>query len=298
MHDKFLRFLTFTAALGLLLILVVVQQTAYGADPMLDVVGDASGVHQPGFLFLPYVEKAPPKPTPDPNLLTISGTAVSTGAPFGEVALALQRYNPNIDGSRELIDAQFIPVSPAANSVAYTFTGVPRLESGYVYYVSYVNLDDTPGFLSSWFTQDMTNPAAGTSVVMPTFDIADVTLRAPDNGAKKSLPEDFRWNARGTATDIYILRFTEEDSQGNTLRSGVSPELSHPTSNFDVGSIEEVIGFTTEKEYFWQVLVSDGKGGFGFPQEKRTITFAELQSASMDVKQGNMLRMGEIDQLK
>lgn len=289
------QLLKYSAVIGVVMIVALGQQFAFRTESDVEAsvtvrdaypnslaVDDAGSIFQPpGFLFLPYVEKALPTPTPKPEMLTVSGTIVSTGAAFNVVDIGLRRYNPDIPNSAGFVDAQNLTLTVAGNSIEYSFLDAPLLEPGYFYFIAYFNLNSTAGLLDSWITSDAVNPPSGNRIVMPTFDIADVTLRAPEDGATKSLPEDFRWNARGTATDNYGLLLIEVDGEGNVVRDAGVDNLLHPTNSVTIGSIEDEAGFQTNVEYSWRILVRDGNGGVGIPTEQRRITFAELQGAEM-----------------
>lgn len=285
-----------------ILLFAPISQPAHSAQPVAESLAQRSDlrVHpsaanhasqkqqEDGYSFLPFMQKPEPTPTPTPvptplpvsNELTVQGTVVSTGAPFDSISIGLTRYHPDIAGSLEIVDVFALQLPAAGNSADYNFNNVPRVEGGYVYYISYINIDDIPGLLSAWFTLDVSNPPTGNLIVMPTFDIADVTLRAPEDGATKSLPEDFRWNARGTATDRYQLQFLEIDSNGDIVRSAATDEILHPADSVYIGSIDDALGFEADEPILWRVVVSDGIGGFGYPTEARTVTFRELQGVN------------------
>lgn len=96
---------------------------------------------------------------------------------------------------------------------AYRFTGVPSLSSGDTYSVWYSGGARTPGRLWFWVTDRTTSYTAGSDVHAGDFDLADVALVSPANGATLFLPHTFYWTPR-PATPSDIQGFYLEHGEG------------------------------------------------------------------------------------
>lgn len=228
-------------------------------------------------IYLPFVSGTNGLSGQSSNTLTVEGSVLSSGAPMTAVIISLWRINPSIAGTDEIVDLVSWE-SSGEQSFTYQFTNIPQLEEGYHYYVAYINLGLTPGFLDAWYTARQSNPTEGTTLQVPAFDIADVTLRAPDNGATKSLPENFKWNERTTTTDSYAVRLFETDADGRLVRSLRTDYLPHPTDNANVGTMPPNSGFLPNVPYQWRVLIRGPFGGTGYSLEARTITLKNATS--------------------
>ncbi|MBK9233281.1 MAG: hypothetical protein IPO15_21180 [Anaerolineae bacterium] len=91
----------------------------------------------------------------------------------------------------------------------YLFVGAPALAAGEFYAVRYLNTPDDPnpgeGYLWSWWGNRLAAYTAGATAWGGDFDVADVALVSPEDGAEITLPAQFCWTPRGVATDTYRL---------------------------------------------------------------------------------------------
>lgn len=100
----------------------------------------------------------------------------------------------------------------------YLLDGVPQLWEGHVYFVDFVNEDETPGLLAYWHTAKLNQLQPGNVVQFPAFDIGEVALVAPAAFAKVDFPEEFRWRKRAaTPTDKYRLALKGSTYGGDRL---------------------------------------------------------------------------------
>jgi hypothetical protein len=93
----------------------------------------------------------------------------------------------------------------------YNFTGVPGLAAGQIYAVRYLNTPDNPnpgpGYLWSWVGNRLAAYTAGTTLAGGDFDVADIPLVSPADGASVTLPATFCWTPRSVTSDNYSLMF-------------------------------------------------------------------------------------------
>ena len=113
----------------------------------------------------------------------------------------LQRW----DGSNWLMQAE---TTTAANG-SYVFTGAPALAVGEIYAVRYLNdpadPNPGPGYLWSWWGNRLAAYTPGTAAWGGDFDVADIPLVSPADGAAVTLPAQFCWTPRGLPGDTYRL---------------------------------------------------------------------------------------------
>ena len=89
----------------------------------------------------------------------------------------------------------------------YCFTGVSSLGAGQIYNVEYSNPADDPADLWNWFANKITAYTAGGAAPGGDFDVADIALTSPSNGAIVTLPAQFCWTPRNVPSDNYVLVF-------------------------------------------------------------------------------------------
>lgn len=209
-------------------------------------------------VYLPLVLK--------PCSTGICGRVTLNGSPAPYVYLQLRFFNGSYWSTR---------ASTYTDSNGnYAFTGVPSLSTGQRYYVLYSNYG-TSGRLRAWGTRELTSYTAGTAVPIGDFDIADVPLVAPSDGATVSLPYTFQWTPRSaTPTDSYSLAVYDPadlDPYAYTAPLGY------------VGSVMLTSlppAFSPGVQYRWEVLVWSPDGGLGISYAARTITFSNIGSSA------------------
>ena len=140
-------------------------------------------------------------PTATASANGIYGRVTAHGAAAGGLRLDLRRWN-GADWSTQAT------TMTAANG-NYLFVGAPALAAGEFYAVRYLNTPDDPnpgeGYLWSWWGNRLAAYTTGATAWGGDFDVADVALVSPEDGAEVTLPAQFCWTPRGVATDTYRL---------------------------------------------------------------------------------------------
>ena len=209
----------------------------------------------PNFEFKAYLPFVPHEPCG----ARICGRVTLNGSPIGGVSLLLRYY----DGSAWYTRA----TTTTRPDGYYAFGNIPALGPGQEYYVRYQNSDAT-GRLWMWGTRSLTTYAAGSSVDMGVFDIADIALVDPANGASIFLPYTFQWAPRpATPMDSYQFGLWDNDS---TLEA-YSPLLGY-SGSYQLSGLPA--GFTTNYYYLWYVTVYSPDGGYGNSYWSRWIKFS------------------------
>ncbi len=181
--------------------------------------------------YLPLLRRSlAPAPTPTPTRTpTPRPTAtptpqVSAGGIYGRVtyhgvaAPYLQLYLSQYDG-----DSWFTAdVTLTDDNGRYSFLDAATLGAGELYSVDYLNTPDDPnpgpGYLWSWSGNRIASYTAGQSVAGGDFDVADVLLASPPDGATVTLPAAFCWTPRGITGDNYqfvLWNVTIDDLAGS-----------------------------------------------------------------------------------
>ncbi|MCX7854640.1 MAG: right-handed parallel beta-helix repeat-containing protein [Anaerolineae bacterium] len=203
----------------------------------------------PIYAYLPFVRK--PRPG-------IYGVVTFNGQPHYGVFLELRFY----DGSAW----STIATTLTNYQGEYVFENVPHLGPGQRYYVRFYNPGDQR-FVFVWCTRVLTS--YGGSADMGTFDIADVRLLAPANGATVGLPYTFRWQPRpATPTDTY--EFDLYDPYDRNVYF-YTPPLGYVGSYTLTGLPG---GFSPDNWYAWEIWIYSPDGGFGISREARWVKFA------------------------
>jgi hypothetical protein len=100
---------------------------------------------------------------------------------------------------------------------------------------------------------------------MGEFDIANVALIAPSNGATVTLPYTFQWAPRpGISSDSY-----EFFMPGGSSHYGSTP-LGY-VGSFTLATLPA--GFVPGQYYYWGVYVYQPDGGYGISYEGRQVSF-------------------------
>ena len=202
----------------------------------------------------------------------IYGTVTENGNPAEGIPLRLLWY----DGS---------PYSTVATTTTdadgnYLFTDLPTLEPDQTYAVQYSNPNCTGGRLNHWWSGHIRSYTAGDSVWGGDFNIADIILDSPADGATVSLPQTFQWNRRGTDTDDYMFMLYDPIDSDPWWDS---EHLAYEDS-YTLPSLPS--GFTYGTEYAWIMAVYgptpyDASAGMGC--EFRRVTFSQPPSVDLTV---------------
>ena len=197
----------------------------------------------------------------------INGTVTYNGAAAANINLILRYYN----GSSWSIWGS--PVTTDSNG-DYTFTGVPSLGSGEVYYVLYDNGDndnlDVTDYLAAWWSYQIPSYTAGASAAGGDFDIANFTHVSPGSSATVTLPQTFTWTRRSTTTDdSYTFNLFDFDDGDPAFES---PKLGYADS-YNLTSLPA--GFDYDTEYAWYMAVYAPDDGFGISYWARFVTITD-----------------------
>ena len=149
-----------------------------------------------------------------------------------------------------------------ADDGRYSFVGAPALGAGELYSVNYSNTTDDPnpgpGYLWSWSGNRIASYTAGQSVAGGDFDVADVLLASPDDGASVTLPAEFCWIPRGIAGDNYRLVFWHPDTDGMA-----ASDFMGDSSCVTISGLPE--DWPSGVAYLWWVRVYQGANPLAAP---------------------------------
>jgi hypothetical protein len=195
----------------------------------------------------------------------IYGRVTLNGAPAANVYLQLRFF----DGSQWSTRS----TTYTDQNGNYAFTSIPSLGPNQRYYVLYSNSAGTSGRLRAWGTRELTSYTAGTAVEIGNFDIADIPLVAPSDGATVSLPYTFRWTRRpATPSDSYALALYDSSNYAHTS----------PLGYVDSVLVNNLPPFVTPgTQYWWEVLAFSPDGGVGISLQARRVTFTNTGVGSL-----------------
>jgi hypothetical protein len=154
----------------------------------------------------------------------------------------------------------------------YLFENVATLGSGLLYYVRYGPNSTDSHYVSWWYGPDITSYTAGAYVPGGDFDIANVTLVSPPDGATVRLPVTFSWQQRGLAGDTYRYVLFDPDSDAWWRTSDLGS-----TGSFTLTGLPS--GATYGKTYGWYVQVFNGPDSFGVSYYYQEVILAAGTSA-------------------
>ena len=249
-------------------------------------------------LYLPLVRKSlAPTPTPTPTRTrtpTPTPTAPASGGIYGRVTYhGLAAPNLTLELSHwdgEEWTTSDIRVTGADGR--YSFPNAATLGADEIYSVDYGNTPSQPnpgpGYLWSWSGNLIAAYTAGQSVAGGDFDVADIALVSPTDGASVTLPANFCWTPRGIAGDNYRLAIwdVDEDKVALTDYLGEVPcaTLTGLPSSRPSG-----------REYRWYVVVNRGADpnaapdNFGISYGDRLVTINSSTAAGREDAGGQQL---------
>ena len=221
------------------------MEVAYGSDPN-------NPFSKPRFTnYLPFIGN------PVNSISGISGRVTVNGAAVAGIPLHLYFYS----GS-SWTDYASVNTNPEGT---YSFAAIPSLGNGQYYQVLFLNENGEQGRLAYFEVALITSYTAGTTLGLGDFDVADVSLVSPANGASVAPPYTFQWTPRpGTPSDIYQLYIYETSAPGNWWRS---PSLGN-LGSYALSSLPT--SFSIGREYSWMVFVYTPGVGTGQSHTRRT----------------------------
>ena len=213
---------------------------------------ETAGLTTPtAWAYLPLIRK---------QLPGISGRVALSSTPTAGVSLELGFYNGSSWST--------LATTTTGADGGFSFTGVPSLGPGQKYDVRYENLTGTPGRLRIWGTRELTSYAAGSEVEIGNFDIADIALVAPADGATVSLPYTFQWTPRpATPSDTYEFDLYDP-TDGDPY---FAPPLGY-VGSYTLSGLPA--SFSPCVQYAWEIWVYSPDGGFGISYKTRVVFFA------------------------
>jgi hypothetical protein len=198
--------------------------------------------------FLPLVTK-------DYAPISIYGYAKVTGIGQAGVDLSLDIYN----GS----EWSTVDTTTTGAGGLFNFTPVKILNPGELYQVTYENPGD-PRRLWSWYTRELSSTPPGSKINIGEFDLANIPLLSPADGAQVSLPHTFRWTPRpATISDSY-----EWDLYNDYVWWWTDPLLGY-VGQYTLNSLPS--GFSPG-DYYWEVWVYAPDGGYGISYDLYAVT--------------------------
>ncbi len=155
----------------------------------------------------------------------------------------------------------------------YKFKNVPRLTGYQTYRIVYENLYDYDGWLWFWECWDVTSTTNDPSMYQCDFDIENIYLYSPDDGATVSLPQDFLWVPRVTTSDSYVLNIADPIDNDPVTWT----DLLGYVYGIKLTSLPS--GFFPYTVYGWWVDVA-GPDGWGTSYYYRDVTFLNTYGPS------------------
>ena len=216
-------------------------------------------------VYLPLIHR--------PCAIGICGRVTLNGTSAADVSLELRFF----DGT------SWYTLAPTNTDASgnYAFTSVPSLAPGQRYYVRYRNYSGTPGRLWVWGTRELTSYSAGSNVPLGNFDIADIPLVSPANGATVALPYTFQWTRRiATPSDTYELDLY--DPSDGAPYFFTAPPLGY-VGTYTLNGLPP--GFGPGAHYVWEIWVYSPDGGLGISNETRMVTFSNSGMSATAVGQ-------------
>ena len=156
------------------------------------------------------------------------------------------------------------------SSGAYSFTNVPTLPPG-TYTVRFWNDSHDERYLLRWDGRDITSYNMGDTVFGGDFDLANVPLVWPAEGATVSIPVTFDWDGRGISGDQYGCTIMPPDGSYVLASCGTPGPSTEYTLESPPPSLEY------GREYIWWIWVFNGDNGYGLSLY-RSVYFAALET--------------------
>lgn len=197
------------------------------------------------------------------------GTVTENGNPVSNIPIQLRFFNGTSWST--------IAIKNTATNGTYAFGYVPSLKPGQYYYVFFQNsANGNPDRLWFWHTRYLESFTIGTEVHIGDFDLTNIALTTPINGATISLPYLFQWGRRpNSPTDSYELDIY--DPMDGEPWFYTQPLLGYVTG-YQLNSLP--LDFETGKLFAWEVWVFSPDGGFGISYYSRAMFFSNTGLAS------------------
>jgi 5-hydroxyisourate hydrolase-like protein (transthyretin family) len=194
----------------------------------------------------------------------IHGCVAQAGVPANSIQVQLHRVLTVDPFTDTTVDTR----STNANGY-FAFTGQPALDATHAYFVKYAN-DSVETRLFRWYTQALFTYAGSSSVHIGDFDIANVPLGLPIDGATVALPETFSWVPRpATLSDSYVFDLFE--ACGGCPYFDSYPPLGY-VNTYELTGLPP--GFSFGTQYWWDIWIYHPyDDGYGISFWANAVTF-------------------------
>lgn len=215
---------------------------------------------KPNDVFLPLLMKSIP---------SIYGWVTEYGCGVAGISLELRYYNGTAWATRA--------TTTTAEDGKYSFAGAPSLKPGERYYVRYYN-PTNPNRLWTWGTPILLSYQAGKNVLLSVFDITDLYLNSPADGAGIYLPYTFQWWARlVTPDDSYDFNLVEYYGEDYWY----TQPLGY-VSSYKLNTLPN--GFNAGEPQFWYVGINSPDGGYGESYDAYLVFFHNTGNNSLTIQ--------------
>lgn len=203
-------------------------------------------------LHLPVIAKAPAR---------LYGRITQAGVAVAGVSVNLRHFHRSAWST--------LATATTDATGRYDFVSPPTLSSGERYQVTFDNLTGDENRLAWWGTRQLASFDTNSQSNIGDFDIAAVTLTAPETNALLTLPGSFRWQRRvATPADNYAVRVYDTRD--------LSPMYVSPYVGFGEGHTLSglPVGFAAGADYTWDVILLAADGATGVSRQARTVRFS------------------------
>jgi hypothetical protein len=214
----------------------------------------------------PTAQPTPTAQTP-PATFTIVGQMTHQGYGAGSLFLEL-RLCPTGAGACSTSAS-----TTTASDGTYAFQGVTPPPSDKFLYVRYANYEERNDRVAYWFGDSIYAASASGTYTLPTYEVMNIAMLAPSNGATVSLPSTFQWTRRVASNDSYWLEVFDpvnDSAYASTVLLGY-------VGSFTVGSLPS--SFLPYTAYGWDVCAAGPGDSYGCSYYYRTITFINTQAS-------------------
>ncbi len=196
--------------------------------------------------------------------LNLHGQVIYNGNGVANIPLELRFYNG--------VEWSTIQNTTTNKNGNFNFIGVLGLDTDQTYQVRYQNIDQIQGYLSLLVSRKVYNYKEGSNVGISNFDISDLKLISPINGANETLPTTFEWIPRITSPADMFLYVLYDPIDGD-------PAVQQLIHRGSTGLILYGLpnGFNFNKIYAWSIWPLSPDGAISVPGDTRLITFLDSE---------------------
>ena len=219
---------------------------------------------------------------------TITGSVRYQGAPVSAIPLTLHRVSSTGDTEQ-------VASTVTNTSGGYRFSNPPPLATGQSYLVQYRNSlsPPNPNYLWLWYSPRIWSSALGTVTLAP-FDIGNVALTSPADGATLSLPATFKWQPRSAViSDSYEFDLYDPDDFIPWFWSApLGFKGEYVLSSLPRDSITGE-PFLAGVPYVWEIWIYAPDGGYGVSLAFNEVSFEGAARQSLDLTPAELQQLVE-----